>query len=92
MGFDSQFGGNFGQQGPSFEATPPPPLPLEQPRPSMADQITADLFGAPHPSMASSSYPSLHHTTMPPFFDSSMYIEPGSHWVAPHDYALSNDQ
>jgi hypothetical protein len=33
MGFDSQFGGNFRQQGPSFDAPPPP----EQSRPSMAD-------------------------------------------------------
>jgi hypothetical protein len=37
MGFHSQLGGDFGQQGPSF-ATPPPPPPLEQPRPSMADE------------------------------------------------------
>jgi hypothetical protein len=29
MGFDSQFGGDFGQQGPTFDAPPPPP-PLEQ--------------------------------------------------------------
>jgi hypothetical protein len=27
MRFDSQFGGNFGQQGPSFDAPPPPPPP-----------------------------------------------------------------
>jgi hypothetical protein len=53
----------------------------------MADQIAATIFGNPNPGMASSSHMSLHHTTMPPFFDSSMYTEPGLHWVAPHDYA-----
>jgi hypothetical protein len=87
MGFDSQFGGDFGQQGPSFDAPP-----LEQPRPSMADQIAADLFGTPHPGMASSSHMSLHHTTTTPFFNSSIYTGPGSHWAPPHDYAPSDDQ
>jgi hypothetical protein len=90
MGFDYQFGGNFGQQGPSFDAPPPPP-PLEQLRPSMADPIAADLFGAPHPSMVSSSHPFLHHTTMPPFFDSYMYTGSRSHWAAPHDYDPLDD-
>jgi hypothetical protein len=56
--------------------------PPEQPRPSMADQITADIFGDPNIDLASSS-----HTTMPSFFDSSLYTGPGSHWAAPHDYA-----
>jgi hypothetical protein len=90
MGFDSQFSGNFGQKGPSFDGPPPPPP--EQPRPSMADQIIAGLFGALHLGMASSSHPSLHYTTMPLFFDSSMYTGPGSHWTTPHDYASLNDQ
>jgi hypothetical protein len=71
MGFDSQLGGNFGQQGHSFDAPPPP---LEQPRPSMTDQIAADIFGYPNPSMASSSHTSLPHTTLPSFFDSALYI------------------
>jgi hypothetical protein len=86
IGFNSQLGGDFGQQGHSFDAPP-----LEQPRPSKVDQIVADLFGAPNPGMASSSHMSLHHTTMPPFFDSSMYTGPGSHWTAPHDYDSSED-
>jgi hypothetical protein len=88
MGFDSQLGGDFGQQGPSFEAPPPP----EQPRPSMEDEFAARIFSAPHPDMASSSHASLHHTTMLPFFDSSLYIGPGAHWTAPHDYFPSDDQ
>jgi hypothetical protein len=91
MGFDSQLGGDFGQQGPTFDAPPPPP-PLEQPRPSMADEFTASIFGDPNPGMVSSSHSCLHHSTMPPFFDSSMYTGPGSHWVAPHDYAPLDDQ
>jgi hypothetical protein len=91
MGFDSQLGGDFGQQGPIFD-TPHPPPPLEQPRPSMVDEFAASIFGDPNPGMASSSHTSLHHSTMPPFFDSSMYTGPGSHWAAPHDYALSDDQ
>jgi hypothetical protein len=89
-GFDSQLGDDFGQQGPTFDA--PPPSPLEQPRPSMADEFTASIFGDPNPGMASSSHMSLHHSTMPPFFDSSMYTGLGSHWAAPPDYALSDDQ
>jgi hypothetical protein len=76
MGFDSQLGGDFGQQGPTFEAPLPP---LEQPRPSMADEFAASIFGDQNPGMASSSHLSLHHSTMPPFFDSSMYTGPGSH-------------
>jgi hypothetical protein len=67
----------------AFDAPPPPPP--EQPRPSMADQITADIFSDPNLGMASSSHTSLTHTTMPSFFDSSLYTEPGSHWAAPHD-------
>jgi hypothetical protein len=90
MGFDSQLGGDFGQQGHTFDAPPPPPP--EQLRPSMADQIAASIFGDPNPSMASSSHTSLHHTSMPPFFDSSMYTGLGSHWAAPHDYAPLDDQ
>jgi hypothetical protein len=74
MGFDSQLGGDFGQQGLTFDAPPP-----EQPKPSMADEFTASIFGDPHPGMASSSHTSLHLSTMPPFFDSSMYTGPGSH-------------
>jgi hypothetical protein len=91
MGFNSQLGGDFGQQGPTFDAPPPPPPP-EQPRPSMADEFAASIFGNPNPSMASSSHTSLHHSTIPPFFDSSMFTGPGSHWAAPHDYAPSDDQ
>jgi hypothetical protein len=87
MGSHSQFGGNFGQQGPSFVAPPPP----EKPRPSVADEITTSIFGDPNPSMASSSL-APHHTTMPPFFDSSMYTRPGAHCTAPLDYVLSEDQ
>jgi hypothetical protein len=52
----------------AFDA--PPPSPLEQPRPSMVDQITVDIFGDPNLGMASSS-----HTTMPSFFDSSLYTD-----------------
>jgi hypothetical protein len=91
MGFDSQFGGDFEQEGPSFDAPSPLPPP-EQLRPSMADQIVAYLFGALNPGMASGSHTSLHHNTMPPFFDSSIYTRPGSHWAPPHDYAPSDDQ
>jgi hypothetical protein len=86
MGFDSQLGDDFGQQGPTFDAPPSPPPP-EQPRPSIADEFTASIFGDPNPDMASSSHSSLHYSTMPPFFDSSMYTRPGSHWAGPHDYA-----
>jgi hypothetical protein len=89
MVFDSQLGGDFGQQGPTFDAPPPPP-PLEQPRPSMAEEITASIFGDPNLDMASNSH-TLHQTTMPHFFDSSMCTGPGSHWAAPHDYAPSGD-
>jgi hypothetical protein len=91
MGFDSQLGGDFGQQGPIFDAPPPPPPP-EQPRPIMADEFIASIFDDPNLGMASSSHSSLHHSTIPPFFDSSMYTGPGSHWAAPHDYAPLNDQ
>jgi hypothetical protein len=78
MGFDSQLGGDFGQQGPIFDAPPPPP-PLEQPRPSMADEFAASIISYLNSDMASSSHTSLHLSTMPPFFDSSMYTGPGSH-------------
>jgi hypothetical protein len=81
IGFDSQLGGDLGQQGQPFDA------PLEQLRPSMADQLATDIFGGPVPDMASSSLTSFTHTTMPSYFDSSLYIGPGSHWDAPHDYA-----
>jgi hypothetical protein len=91
MGFDSQLGGDFGQQGPSFEAPHPPPPP-EQPRPSMTDEFVASIFSAPHPNMASSSHASLHHTTMQPFFDPSLYTGLGAHLTAPHDYFPSDDQ
>jgi hypothetical protein len=87
MGFHSQLGGNFGQQGPSTAAPPP-----EQPRPSMADEIAASIFGDPNPGMAGSSHASLQSTTTPPFFDSSIYTTPGAHWTAPHDYFPSEDQ
>jgi hypothetical protein len=87
MRFDSQLEDDFGQQGPTFDAPPP-----EQPRPSIVDEFAASIFGDPNPSMASSSHTSLHHSTMPPFFDSSMYTGPGLQWAAPHDYALSDDQ
>jgi hypothetical protein len=50
MGFDSQLGGDFGQQGPTFDAPPP-----EQPRPSMADEFATSIFGDPNLGMASSS-------------------------------------
>jgi hypothetical protein len=56
----------------------------------MAEQIAADIFGDPIPGMVSSSHTYLHHTTMPSFFDSSIYTGPGSHWVAPHDYVPHN--
>jgi hypothetical protein len=72
MGFDSQLGGDFGQQGPTFDAPPPPP-PSEKPRPSMADEFTASIFANLNSGMASSSHSSLHHSTIPSFFDSSMY-------------------
>jgi hypothetical protein len=91
MGFDSQLGGDFGQQGPTFDAPPPPPPP-EQPRPSMVDEFAASIFVDPNPGVASSSHMSLHLSTMPPFFDSSMYTGPVSHWATPHDYAPSDDQ
>jgi hypothetical protein len=91
MGFDSQLGGDFGQQGPTFDAPPPPPPP-EQSRPNMVDEFTASIFGDPNPGMASSSHSSLHKSTMQPFFDSSMYTGPGLNWVAPHDYTPSDDQ
>jgi hypothetical protein len=91
MRFDSQLCGDFGQQAPTFDAPPPPP-PLEQPRPSMADEFTASIFGDPNPAMASSSHTSLHLSTMPPFFDSSMYIRPRLHSAVLHDYALSDNQ
>jgi hypothetical protein len=87
MRFDSQLGDDFGQQDPTFDAPLPP-----QPRPSMADEFAASIFGDPNLGMGSSSHSSLHHSTMPPFFDSSMYTGPGSHWVAPHDYTPSDDQ
>jgi hypothetical protein len=74
MGFHSQLGGDFGRQGPSSTAPPPPPL--EQPRPSVADEIAASIFGDPNPGMASSSHASLQNITMPPFFDSSIYTGP----------------
>jgi hypothetical protein len=73
----TQLGGDFGQQGHPFDA-PPPPSP-EQPRPSMVDQIAADIFDDPNPGMASSIHTSLTHTTMPSFFGSSLYIVSGSH-------------
>jgi hypothetical protein len=88
MGFDSQLDGDFSQQGPTIDAPPPP----EQPKPSMANEFTASIFGYPNLSMTSSSYTSLHHSTMPPFFDSSMYTGPESHWAISHDYAPSDDQ
>jgi hypothetical protein len=88
MGFGSQLGGDFGQQGPSFEAPPPP----EQPRPSMTDEFAASIFGGPNPNIASSYHASLHHTTMPPLFDSSLYTGLGAYWTAPHDYFPSDDQ
>jgi hypothetical protein len=65
---------SFGQQGPTFDAPPP-----EQPRPSMADEFATSIFGDPNPGMASISHTSLHHSTMPPLFDSSMYTGLGSH-------------
>jgi hypothetical protein len=77
MGFVSQIGGDFGQSGHTFDAPCPPPP--EQPRPSMVDEIAASIFGDPNPGMASSSHAYLLHTTMPSFFDSSMYTGPGSH-------------
>jgi hypothetical protein len=70
--------------------TPPPPPP-EQPRPSMTDEIAASIFGDQNLGMASSSHTSLHHTTMPQFFDFSLHTGPGSHWVAPHDYTPHDD-
>jgi hypothetical protein len=90
MGFDSQLGGDFGQQGPTFDAPPLPPP--EQLRPSMVDEFAASIFGDRNPCMTSHSHTSLHLSTMPPFFDSSMHTGPGSHWAAPHDYAPSDDQ
>jgi hypothetical protein len=75
MGFDSQLGGDFGLQDPSY-ASPPPPKQL---RPSMADEFVASIFGAPHLGMAISSHASPHQTTIPPFFDSSLYTGPGAH-------------
>jgi hypothetical protein len=58
MGFDSQLGGDFGQQGPTFNAPPSPPHP-EQPRPSMADEFITSIFGDLNPGMASSFHSSL---------------------------------
>jgi hypothetical protein len=57
----------------------------------MADQIVVDTFGDPNPGMASSSHTSFHHTTMPSFFDPSLYTGLGLHWAAPHDYTPSDD-
>jgi hypothetical protein len=91
MGFHSQLGGDFGQQGPTFDVPPPPP-PLGQPRPSMEDEFAASIFGDPNPGMASSSHKSLHHSTMLPFFDSSIYTRPRSHWTTLHDFTPSDDQ
>jgi hypothetical protein len=66
-------------------------LHLLQPRTSVADEFVASIFGDPLPGMASSSH-ALPHTTMPPFFDSSIYTGPGTHWTAPNDYFPSGDQ
>jgi hypothetical protein len=41
----------------------------EQPRPSMVDQISADIFGDLNLGVASSSHTSLPHATMPSFID-----------------------
>jgi hypothetical protein len=87
MGFASQLGGDVGQQGPSSAAPPP-----EQPRPSMTDEFIASIFGDPNLGMASSSHASLPNTTMPPFFDSSIFTGPIVHWTEPHDYFPSEDQ
>jgi hypothetical protein len=57
----------------------------------MVDEITASIFDDPTPGMASSSHACLLHITLPSFFDSSMYIRPGEHWTAHHDYAPSDD-
>jgi hypothetical protein len=65
----------------SFDSPPP-----EQPRPSITDQLTTDILGDPTPGMASSAHTSFTHTTIPTYFDSSLYIGPGSHWAQPHDY------
>jgi hypothetical protein len=54
MRFDSQLGDDFGQQGPIFDAPPPPPA--KQSRPSMADEFAATNFGDPNPIMTSSSH------------------------------------
>jgi hypothetical protein len=52
--------------------------PLEQPRPSMVDQLVANIFGDPVPGMASSSRTSFTRTTiMPTYFDSSLYTSQG---------------
>jgi hypothetical protein len=85
MGFGSQLGGDFGQQGPTFDAPPPLP-PLKQSRPSMTDEFATSIFHDPNSGMTSSFLKSLHHSTMPPFFDSSFYTGAGSHWTQPHDY------
>jgi hypothetical protein len=74
----------------AFDAPPPPPP--EQARPSMANEIAANIFGAPNPGIASSFHASLHQTTMPLFFASSLNTGPGVHWTAPHDYAPSYDE
>jgi hypothetical protein len=87
MGSASQLGGGVGQQGPSSAAPPP-----EQPRPSMADEFAASIFGDPNPGMSSSSHAFLPNTTMPPFFNSSIYIGPRAHWKAHHNYFPSEDQ
>jgi hypothetical protein len=89
IGFHFQLGGDFGQQGPSFAAPPPPPP--EQPRPSVADEIMASIFGGPNLDMTSSSLASLHHTTVTQFFDSSMYTGLGTYWTAPHNYFSTDD-
>jgi hypothetical protein len=80
MGFDTQ---HVGQSRQGFDAPPPPPR--EQPRPSMTNELAADLFGAPH-GTASSAFTSHTATTMPSFFKSSFYTTLGSHWTQPHDY------
>jgi hypothetical protein len=78
----------------AFDAPPPPPPPPppEQLIPSMVDPLAANIFGNPNPGMTSSSHTSLPHTTIPPFFDSSLYTGPRPRWVAPHDYTPSDDQ
>jgi hypothetical protein len=91
MGYGSQLGVAFGQQGPPFVSPPPPPPPPEQPKRSMVDEIVASIFDDPNPGMASSSLESLHHTITPPFFNSSIYTGPGAHWTALNDYFPMDD-